>query len=114
MKKTIPQNAGEFLNAIQDELGSWQVAIEPAEPEDCTCSFRTVFRLANDVDGLAYVAHEHGRMIVTIDKEYHFDLSRINEGRGVWPWSKQLAEKEWVCSSKMSLVINLQETFNTY
>lgn len=114
MKKTIPQSAGEFLDAIQDDLDSWNVSIEPAEPDDNTSALRTVFRRAKDMDGLAYVAYEYGRMIVTIDKEYHFGLSRINEGRGVWPWSKQLAEKEWVCKSQMELVLHLEELFKNY
>lgn len=114
MKKPIPQSAGEFLDAIQDELGSWNVSIEPSEPDDNTSALRTVFRNAKDMDGLAYVAYEYGRMIVTIERGYHFDLDRLTSDRESWPWSSQLAEKEWVCKSQMELVLHLEELFKNY
>jgi hypothetical protein len=101
----------DFLAAIADELEGWQVAIVEAEPGDLA-ERRVVFWLASDPERRAYVAHEYGRLIVTLRDSYHFDLDRLHEyaPKG-WSWPQQVQGKRWCQDEHLDLLLTLEALF---
>lgn len=109
--KKMPKTAADFLAAIADELEGWQVAIVDAEPGD-PAERRVMFWLASDPERHACVAHEYGRLIVTLGDGYHFDLDRLHEDapKG-WSWPQQVQDKRWCRDEHLDLLLALEALF---
>lgn len=110
-KPKLPKTAAEFLAAIAADLEAWQVAIVEAEPDD-TSPRRVMFWLDSDPERRAYIAHEHGRLIVTLGGGYHFDLDRLHEHHALgWSWVRQMQDKSWCRPEHVELLLALEDLF---
>lgn len=106
--KRIPETAGEMLDRLMPEIGRWRVEVAPSEPTDPS-PHRVMFSIAGSQPGRAYVAWEHGRLVVSIHRgAYWFDLPRLHESER-WDWIRQVEEKGWRDEDDMALLRALYE-----
>jgi len=112
IKKTkFPVTASEFMAFIEPDIGLWDVSIcESLEGDEK--EYRVKFWLKTN-DGIeAYVAHEYGNMLVTIDDDYWFYLDRLHEERKtVWSWLQHIQGKIWIKEIHSYLIKELERVF---
>ena len=103
-----PELASDVLRLLETsgELDQWDIAVVQSERDDPN-PVRVVFSLKGDDWRQAYVAHEFGRLIVTVNGWYHFDLDRLHEHVPPHTWVRQLEEKTWCTDEHLRLIERL-------
>lgn len=103
-----PELASDFLRLLETsgELDQWDIAVVQSERDDPN-PVRVVFSLKGDDWRQAYVAHEFGRLIVTVNGWYHFDLDRLHENGPGYTWITHLSQKIWFTAAHRELIERL-------
>ena len=111
--KKFPATAAELLQCLeqQGQRDAWDVSTQPAESDDTTSTSRVVFTLKPATMASAYVAHEFGDVLVTLDADYWFALNRLHEDYPRWTWQKQVGEKSWCKAVHIQLLDALVALF---
>lgn len=109
---SYPKRASDFLRLIEraGDLDQWDIACVESEWGDPGRT-RVIFFLRDDDWRRAYVAHEFGRLIVTVNGSYHFDLDRLHENGPDYTWITHLSEKIWFTAAHRELIERLYRLF---
>ncbi|MFL9936302.1 hypothetical protein P0D88_46580 [Paraburkholderia sp. RL18-103-BIB-C] len=120
--KVFPRTAGQFMDRIETcgRREHWRVRSTPAEANDEWSRTRIIFTLvgtepfnaADESIPEAFVAAEHGTLIVSLDRGgYYFDLDQLYDHYPAWSWRQQLHEKGWATALHFDLLRELERLF---
>ncbi|WP_186214730.1 hypothetical protein [Burkholderia gladioli] len=113
MAKKFPVKASELLAVIEDAglRDLWRIQTIDAESDDEAGRTRIVFTYADLGVDAGYVAAEHGKLIVNLAFDYHFDLGRLHKDHPRWSWDRQVREKSWCSPAIVTFLGALSELF---
>lgn len=103
-----PRTLADLLRAITHagRLDAWAMGTAPARPADAA-PCRALW-LADGTPQAAMVAFEFGRLIVTLDGWYWFELERLHEhAPHNWSWQQQIGGKDWATPEHLRLLDEL-------